>query len=58
MDSAGNNTGVGCHALLQVIFPSQGLNPGLLHCRQILYRLSHQEAESFHESDAIPLQFF
>ena len=30
-------TGVGCHALLQGIFPTQGLNPGLLHCRQILY---------------------
>ena len=36
------NTGVGCHSLLQGIFLSQGLNPGLLHCRQILYSLSHQ----------------
>ena len=36
------NTGVGRHALLQGIFPSQGSNPGLPHCRQILYRLSHQ----------------
>ena len=35
-DSPGKNTGVGCYALLQGIFPSQGLNPGLLHCRQIL----------------------
>ena len=33
---------VGCHALLQGIFPTQGSNPGLLHCRQILYHLSHQ----------------
>ena len=33
----GKNTGVGGHALLQRIFPTQGLNPGLLHCRQILY---------------------
>ena len=41
-DSASKNTGMGCHALLQGIFPSQGLNPGLLHCRQILYCLSHQ----------------
>ena len=41
-DSPGKNTGVGCHALLQGIFPTQGLNPGLPHCRQILYRLSHQ----------------
>ena len=32
-DSQGKNTGVGCHALLQGIFPTQGLNPCLLHCR-------------------------
>ena len=32
---------MGCHFLLQGIFPTQGLNPGLLHCRQILYRLSY-----------------
>ena len=41
-DSPGKNTAVGCHALLQRILPTQGLNPGLLHCRQILYYLSHQ----------------
>ena len=41
-DSPGKNTGVGCYALLQGIFPTQGSNPGLLHCRQILYCLSHQ----------------
>ena len=40
--SPGKNTGVGCHALLQGIFPNQGSNPGLLHCRRILYHLSHQ----------------
>ena len=40
-DSPGKNTGVGCHVLLQGIFPAQGLNPGLLHCRWILYCLSH-----------------
>ena len=40
--SPGKNTGVGCHALLQGTFPSQGSNPGLPHCRQILYHLSHQ----------------
>ena len=34
-------TGVGSHFLLQGIFPTQGLNPGLLHCRQILYQLGH-----------------
>ena len=36
------NTEVGCHALLQGIFPTQGSNPGLLHCGQILYHLSPQ----------------
>ena len=41
-DSPGKNTGVGCHILLQRIFPTQGWNSGLLHCRQILYPLSHQ----------------
>ena len=41
-DSSGKNTGVGCHALLQGIFSTQGPNPGLLHRRQILYHLSHQ----------------
>ena len=40
-DSLGKNTGVGCHFLLQGIFPIQGLNPGLLHCRQMLYHLSY-----------------
>ena len=34
-------TGVGCHFLLQRIFPTQGSNPGLPHCRQTLYHLSH-----------------
>ena len=42
--SPGRNTGVGCHALLQGIFPTQGSNPRLLHYRQFVYRLSHQEA--------------
>ena len=41
-NSPGKNTGVGCHSLLQGIFPTQGLNPHLLRCRQILYHLSHQ----------------
>ena len=36
-DSPGKNTGVGCHFLLQGIFPTQGLNPGLPHCKLILY---------------------
>ena len=41
-DSPGKNTGKGCHALLQGVFPTQGSNTGLQHCRQILYCLSHQ----------------
>ena len=40
--SPGQNTGVGSLSLLQGIFPTQALNPGLQHCRQILYQLSHQ----------------
>ena len=40
--SPDNNTGVGCHAFLQGIFPTQGPNPGLPHYRQILSHLSHQ----------------
>ena len=43
-DSPGKNTGVSCHFLLQGIFPTQGSNPDLLHCRWILYWLSHQES--------------
>ena len=41
-DSPGKSTGVGCHFLLQGIFLTQRSNPGLLHCRQTLYHLSHQ----------------
>ena len=41
-DSPCKNTGVGCHALLQGIFPAQGSNPGLLHCGWILYQLTYQ----------------
>ena len=41
-DSPSKNTGVGCHALFQGNFLTQGSNPGLLHCRQILYCLSQQ----------------
>ena len=41
-DSPGRNTGMGCHFLLQGIFPTQGLNLYLLNCLQILYHLNHQ----------------
>ena len=47
-DSPGENTGVGCHALLQGIFPTQGSNPDLPHCSQILYHLSHQGSPGPH----------
>ena len=43
-DSPGKNTDMGCHALLQGIFPNQGSNPGLPHCRWILCHLSHQRS--------------
>ena len=46
-DSPGKNTRVGCHALHQGIFPTQGSNPGLLHCRRILYRVSYQGSPLF-----------
>ena len=42
-DSPGKNTGVGCHFLLQGIFLTQGLNPGLPHGRLMLYPLSHHK---------------
>ena len=43
-DPPGKNTGVGCYALLQGIFPTQGLNPGLPHYRWILYQPSYQRS--------------
>ena len=44
-DFPGKSTGVGCHFLLQEIFPTQGLNPSLPHCRQTLYHLSYQGSQ-------------
>ena len=52
--SPGKNTAVSCHALLQGIFLTQGLNPGLPHCRQILYQLSHQGSPRILEWVAYP----
>ena len=51
----GKSTGVGCHFLFHQIFPNQGSNPGLLHCRQMLYRLSHQ-GSSLHFSSTFYLK--
>ena len=53
-DSPGKNNGVGCHALLQGIFPIQGSNPGLPHCTQILYRLSQKGCPRLLEWVAYP----
>ena len=47
--SPGQNTGVGSLSLLQGIFPAQRLNLGLLHCRWILYQLSHKGSGLFHK---------
>ena len=46
-DSPGQNTGVASLFLLRGIFPTQGLNLGLLHCRRILYQLSYQGKSRF-----------
>ena len=53
-DSPGKNIRMGCQALLQGIFPTQGSNPGLPHCSQILYRLSHREAQNYWSGQPIP----
>ena len=45
-NSLGQNTGVGNCSLLHGIVPTQGSNPGPLHCRQTLYQLSHQGSQS------------
>ena len=45
-DSPAKSIGVGCHFLLQGILPTQGSNPGLPHCRQTLYCLSHRQSGS------------
>ena len=55
-DSPGKNTGVGCHAFLQGISPTQGSNPGLPHYRQILYQLSHQGSPIMCISSVISVQ--
>ena len=54
MGIPGTNTGGGCHFLLQGIFPTQGLDPGLPHCRWILYCLSHRETQEYWSGQPIP----
>ena len=53
-NSPGQNTGVGRLSLLQGIFPTQGSNPGLPHCKKILYQLSHQGSLTILEWVAYP----
>ena len=53
-DSLGQNSEVGSLSLLQGIVPIQGLNPGLLHCRQILYQLGHKGSPRILEWVAYP----
>ena len=48
-NSPSQNTREDSHSVLQGIFPTQGLNPGLLHCRQTLYQLSHQGSPYIYE---------
>ena len=54
-NSPGQNTGVGSLSLLQGIFPTQGLNQGLLHCRWILYQLSYipKQNKKLKEKDSV-----
>ena len=54
-NSPGCNTGVGSLPLFQGTFPTQGSNPGLLHCRWIIYQLSHQESPGILERAALPI---
>ena len=59
-DFPGKDTGVGCHFLPQGIFPTQGWNLGLLHCRQILHWLGYKESPYtwiYSFSDSFPLWF-
>ena len=53
-DSPSKHTGMGCHTLLQGIFPTQGSDPGLPHCKWILYYPSHQGSPRILEWVAYP----
>ena len=52
-NSPGQNTGVSSLSLLQGIFPTQGSNPGLLHCKRILYQLSHKGSPSYRKKESM-----
>ena len=53
-NSPGQNTGVGSLSLHQGVFPTQGSNPGLPHCRKVLYQLSHKGSPRILEWVAFP----
>ena len=53
-NSPGQNTGVGSLFLLQGIFPTQGSNPGIPHCGEILYQLSPKEAQEYGSGQPFP----
>ena len=55
--SPGKNNEAGCHVFLQGIFPTQESNMGLLHCRQILYWLSHQRSPNGRRLCPFPSKF-
>ena len=57
-NSSGQNTGVGSHSLLQGIFPTQGSNPALSHCREILYQLSCQGGQNCSKQYYLNLGYF
>ena len=56
-DFSGMNTEVGSQSLLQGIFPTQGSNQGLLHCRKILYHLSHQGTDCGSDNEVLIAKF-
>ena len=55
MEFSSKNTGVGGHSPLQGVFPTQGLNPGRLHCRQLLYTWANKEAQTEWQFFLLPL---
>ena len=57
-NSPGQNTGVGSLLLLQGIFPTQGLNSGLPHCRWILYQLSYQGSPCIVKAMVFPVVMY
>ena len=57
-NSPGQNTGVGSRSLLQGIFPTQGSNPVLPHCREILYQLSYQGGQNCSKQYYLNLDYF